>query len=155
KLVPGKVDANKLQPLMRQIVAKSGEFSIYDYAAAIQATNILSRRMGEFFKKYDVLVTPSLAEPVPRLGEFSLQSNMTSDEFLQKPLACNQPLPLCNLTGIPAISLPVLETKGGIPLGAHLIAPMGEDARLIRLSAQLEEAMPWRGRRPKVHVANP
>jgi amidase len=154
-LVKGEININKLQPLMRQIVSKIGEFSIYDYAAAIEATNLLSRKMGAFFQKYDVLVTPSLAEPVPRLGEYSLQSNMTSDEFLQKLLACNQHLPLCNITGIPAISLPLCETKGGIPLGAHFIAPMGEDARLIRLSAQMEEAMPWRDRRPAVHAANP
>lgn len=149
------LNLNKLQPLMRQIVAKFSDFGIYDYAAAIDATNKLSRRLGAFFQNYDVLLTPALAEPVPRLGEYSLQSNISSDEFLQKLLGCNQHLPLCNLTGVPAISVPVCETPGGLPLGAHLIAPMGEDARLIRLAAQLEEAMPWRGRRPAVHVAAP
>ncbi|MSO73039.1 MAG: amidase [Rhodospirillaceae bacterium] len=154
-LVKGEVNLEKLQPLIRRILAKAGEFNYLDYAAAIQMTNVLARKMGEFFQKYDVLLTPSLAEPVPRLGEYSLQSEMSSDAFLQKLLGCNQHFPLCNLAGVPAITLPVMETAGGIPLGAHFIAAMGEDARLIRLAAQLEEALPWRGRRPAVHVANP
>ncbi len=152
-MVGDKVDLEKLQPLMRRILAQFGEFNIYDYAAAISATNGLARKMGQFFEKYDVLLTPALTEPVPKLGEYSMDSDMSSDAFLQKLLGCNQHLPLANLTGIPAISLPVCETAGGIPLGAHFFAPMGEDARLLRLSAQLEDAMPWRDRRPAVHVA--
>ncbi|MBY0508724.1 MAG: amidase [Rhodospirillaceae bacterium] len=154
RMMNGKVDTKKLQPLIQQIIAQIGEFSIYDYADAISATNLLSRKMGQFFEKYDVLVTPSLTEPVPRLGEYTLQGNMTPDAFLQKLLGCNQHLPMANLTGVPAISLPVCETKGGIPMGLHVFAPLGGDARLIRLAAQLEEAMPWRGRKPAVHVSN-
>lgn len=155
RMMGGKLDTKKLQPLIQQIVANIDEFSIYDYADAIAATNGLARKMGAFFEKYDVLVTPSLTEPVPRLGEYTLQGNMTPDAFLQKLLGCNQHLPMANLTGVPAISLPACETKGGIPMGLHVFGPIGGDARLLRLAAQLEEAMPWRGRKPAVHVSNP
>jgi len=155
RMMNGNIDTKKLQPLIQQIIAQIGEFSIYDYADAISATNLLSRKMGAFFEKYDVLVTPSLTEPVPRLGEYTLQGNMTPDAFLQKLLGCNQHLPMANLTGVPAISLPACETTGGIPMGLHVFAPMGGDAVLLRLAAQLEEAMPWRGRKPAVHVSNP
>ena len=155
RMMKGQADTKKLQPLIQQIIAQIGEFTIYDYANAISATNVLARKMGAFFEKYDVLVTPSLTEPVPRLGEYTLQGNMTPDAFLQKLLGCNQHLPMANLTGVPAISLPVCETKGGIPMGLHVFGPMGGDALLLRLAAQLEEAMPWRGRKPAVHVSNP
>jgi len=155
QMLGAKVNLDKLQPLLRKILAQFGEFNIYDYAAAISATNGLARKMGQFFEKYDVLLTPALTEPVPKLGEYSMDSDIGSDEFLYKLLGCNQHLPLANLTGIPAISLPICETSGGIPLGAHFFAPMGEDASLIRLAAQLEEVMPWRDRKPAVHVSQP
>ena len=99
-------------------------------------------------------MTPTLAEPVPQLGDYSLmRTDIDSDQFYDRLLGCNQYLPLSNLTGTPSISLPLCETPDGLPLGAHFIAPMGEEARLIRLAAQLEESMPWRDRRPPVHAA--
>lgn len=152
-LVGSEVDLDKLQPVIRRVLERSRGFGVYDYASAIDATNLLARKLGQFFSTYDVLLTPALTDPVPRLGSFSLSSDSSSDAFLQELLGCNQHLPLANLTGVPAVSLPLCETSGGIPLGAHFIAPIGEDARLIRLSAQLEEAMPWCNRMPSLHVA--
>jgi amidase len=154
-LTGGPVDTSKLQPLIQRIVARAGDFTIHDYAAAIEATNGLSRTLGGFFENYDVLLTPAMAETLPAIGEFSLQSEMSADAFCERLLGCNQYLPLSNLTGTPAITLPLCQTSDGLPLGAHFIGPIGEDARLIRLSAQLEEALPWIGRMPEVHVAKP
>lgn len=154
-LTGGPVDVGKLQPLIRRIVARAGDFSIHDYAAAIEATNSMSRALGTFFESYDVLLTPAMAETLPSIGDFSLQSDMSADEFCQRLLGCNQYLPLSNLSGTPAITLPLCQTSDGLPLGAHFIGPIGEDARLIRLSAQLEEALPWSGRVPEIHVSKP
>jgi amidase len=152
-LTGGQVDTGKLQPVIRRILEKSDAFDMHDYAASIEATNGLSRTLGSFFENYDVLVTPTIAERLPPLGMYSLQSNLSADEFCQKLLGCNQYLPLSNLTGTPAVSLPLCQTSDGLPLGAHLMAPIGADARLIRLSAQLEQAMPWRDRLPEIHVS--
>ena len=152
-LTGGTVDVTKLQPVIRRIVARSGEFTIHDYAAAIDATNGLSRILGAFFKTYDVLLTPALAETVPPLGEFSLQSDLSADEFCHRLLGCNQHLPLSNLTGTPAVSLPLCQTRDGLPLGAHFMAPIGADALLLQLAAELEQAVPWRDRLPETHVS--
>ncbi len=154
RLTGGPVDIGKLQPVIRRIVAKAGDFTIHDYAAAIDATNGLSRRLGALFERYDVLLTPAMAETLPPLGEFSLQSDMSADEFCFRLLGCNQYLPLSNLTGTPAISLPLRHTGDGLPLGAHFMAPIGADALLFQLAAELEQAMPWRDRLPPAHVAN-
>ena len=62
--------------------------------------------------------------------------------------------PLSNVTGTPAISLPLAMDSAGLPMGMHFMAGMGHEARLIGLAAALEEADPWAGRRPGVHVAN-
>jgi len=153
RLTGGPVDIGKLQPVIRRIVEKTGDFNMHDYAASIDATNGLSRTLGEFFERYDVLLTPAMAETLPPLGEFSLQSDTSADEFCFRLLGCNQYLPLSNLTGTPAFSLPLCHTGDGLPLGAHFMAPIGADALLFKLAAELEQAMPWRDRLPPVHVA--
>ncbi|MCY1561706.1 Glutamyl-tRNA(Gln) amidotransferase subunit A [compost metagenome] len=60
--------------------------------------------------------------------------------------------PLANLTGQPAISLP-LGMAGDLPIGVQCMAPMGDEATLLQLAAQLEQAMPWAARRPALHAA--
>jgi amidase len=57
-----------------------------------------------------------------------------------------------NVTGQPAISLPLGQSRSGLPIGVQFIAKFGEEATLIRLASYLEQAMPWRDRIPPVHV---
>jgi amidase len=60
---------------------------------------------------------------------------------------------LSNLTGQPAISLPLGESPGGLPIGMQLTTRYGGEDLLFRLSAALEQAAPWAGRRPRIHTA--
>jgi len=59
-----------------------------------------------------------------------------------------------NVTGQPAISLPLYETAAGLPIGIQIAANMGHEPLLLRLSAELEQAMPWAGRMPTVHASS-
>jgi len=60
--------------------------------------------------------------------------------------------PLCNVSGQPAISLPLAWSEGGLPIGIHLIAAFGREDVLIRVASQLEAARPWAGRLPPIHA---
>lgn len=122
-------------------------------------------RMAEFFDIYDVLLTPTLARPpwplgalAPTAGEERVMravralpaQPLLALVFRQLAEKVTEPIPntpLFNLTGQPAASLP-LGWSEGLPVGVQVAARFGDEATLLRLSAQLEEARPWRDRRP-------
>ena len=110
------------------------------------------RRMAAWWQKgFDLLLTPTTAEPPPRIGEF-----VTSPEQPLRPLLRATPFGAytlaLNLSGQPAISLPVHWTPEGLPVGAMLIAAYAREDLLIRVAAQLEQSLPWRDRRPPLHA---
>ena len=105
-------------------------------------------RMDQAMAGIDVLLTPVTAEPPLKTGFL--------DAFLEKGLEVwnrrswrfapyTEPF---NVTGQPAMSVPLHQSADGLPIGMHFVGRVGEDARLLRLARQLEEAAPWIGRRP-------
>ncbi len=124
-------------------------FSASDYLLATSALQRVSRLVAAFFGRYDVWLTPTLAEPPPPLGAF--------DSPLEDPLrgyfraAEYTPFtPIFNVTGQPAMSVPLYWNEAGLPVGTHFAGRFGDEATLFRLAAQLEEVRPWAARRPPV-----
>ena len=92
--------------------------------------------------------------PVP-LGQVDLNHpERDVDAVMDQLFSVFTYTPLINMTGQPAISLPLHWTDDGLPVGVHFVARFGAEDLLLRLAAALEEARPWRDRRPPVHVAN-
>jgi amidase/6-aminohexanoate-cyclic-dimer hydrolase len=116
-----------------------------DLLRAIQACQRAGRALGGFFERHDILLSPTLAAPPPELGRFA-QDQDDLDQFLAD-LNRHVPFtPLYNLTGCPAVSLPLHWSPAGLPIGVMFGARLGGEGLLLRLAAQLEEARPWRGR---------
>jgi amidase len=140
--------------------------SSVDYVAAVQRRHEHTRRLTTFFESYDLLLTPTLATPPPRIGEFDLPVALQRgadallktrtarflryttivDDMVDKNLGWVPYTQLANLTGRPAISLPLHWTADGLPLGVQFVAPLDGESLLIRLAAQLEQATPWADR---------
>ncbi|MGE5617566.1 MAG: amidase family protein, partial [Candidatus Woesearchaeota archaeon] len=99
----------------------------------------------------DLLLTPTCAEPPPRLGEFEAPA-----ENPLAPIVRATPFAIFtagfNTSGQPAISLPLHMTADGLPVGVQLVAAYGREDVLLRVAAQLEEACPWADRRPSLHA---
>lgn len=150
-----------------QIMAALGRAtSGVDYLDAVQNRHAHARRLTAFFASHDLLLTPTLATPPPRVGAFDLSPALqrgsdlllrtrtarllrhTSlvDDAVQDNLGWVPYTQLANLTGRPAISLPLHWTAAGLPLGVQFVAPLGGEPLLLRLAAQLEQAVPWSGR---------
>lgn len=109
----------------------------------------ISRQLARFMEKYDVWLTPTLAEPPLPLGEFDAVPGNPLRGFYRAvdyvPFT-----PIANATGQPAMSVPLYWNKEGLPVGTHFFGRFGDEATLFRLAAQLEAARPWAGRRPPV-----
>jgi amidase len=119
------------------------------YLLALQDLQKISREVARFFVDYDIWLTPMLSEPPVPLGTF----NSPPDNPLQGLMraAAYAPFtPICNITGQPAMSVPLYWNAEGLPVGSHFIARFGDEATLFRLAAQLEQARPWASRRPPV-----
>jgi amidase len=139
-----------------------------DYARAIRYLQKVSREIGRFFEEYDVLLTPVLNQPPVKIGELApspsertmiktigrLGANWVLDAIgIIKPLAAQTfefvPwTPVFNVTGQPAMSVPLHWNAAGLPIGMHFVGHWGDEATLFRLAGQLEKARPWKDKIP-------
>jgi amidase len=139
-----------------------------DYVAGYLRWSEYARQLSEFHARYDVFMTPTMALPPARVGQIAtpgwqqaamkvlmalglsglvLKTNIVED-MVTTNLKWVPFTQLGNLTGIPAMSVPLHWTAGGLPLGTHFMAPPGGEGLLFRLAGQLERAKPWADRRP-------
>ena len=120
--------------------------------AALEEFNRIRRAIGRFFRQYDVLVTPTCAQVAAPFGVYGMNVDVPPDEFLIHEQRPCQFMIAYNVTGQPALSLPLGQHSNGLPIGVQLGARHSEEHRLIQLGAALEQAMSWRDRVPPLHV---
>ena len=125
------------------------KFSAVDLATAQAAMYAFRRQLQQWWADgWDLLLTPTVAEPPPPLSEFAPDP---TDAMAQSRRAWRfVPFtPPFNMSGQPAISLPLHWNDDGLPIGVQLVAAYGREDVLIRVAAQLEAAHPWSDRHPR------
>jgi amidase len=148
-LAPGVALDTLLEPLslgLADMAEKAGPAGMARAVATLQRTQ---RTYEGMFPRIDVLLTPVLAKPPALIGEFAptlpFEKFLTIADYVAYT-------PLINAVGAPAISLPLGMSSTGLPIGAHFAAKGGDEQTLIELAYQLEQAMPWSGRKASVHA---
>ncbi|MDY6820524.1 MAG: amidase family protein [Deferribacterota bacterium] len=163
KLIKRRVKRDDVE-LLSWFTAKIGEnIKAKDILLAKREWELTSRTFGEFFKDYDLILTPTLAYPPPKLGTLipdkkqeallNIIDRLKLIKILNKtPYILNKSLDalrytpftfLANVTGLPAASIPTDFTKEGLPIGTQFIAPFGREDLLFSLSAVLEKELDW------------
>ncbi len=136
---------------VERVVAATAEkgLSVYGHDVFMAQARMhgMGRRMAAFHDACDVLLTPGLGHLPPKLGWIDMMLD-DADEYWDRVAAFSPFTVWFNQTGQPAISLPVGQTDQGFPVSVHAVARYADEATLFRLSAQLEQAMPWADRRP-------
>ena len=143
------VDPALLTPFNRDLAASARLSSAADYAKAVLELQTAARRIVGFWKEVDVVVTPTLALPPVQIG-WQEEGVSGAIEQLHRNTVFTPFTAIANLTGLPAMSLPLHWSDDGLPIGVQAIGPPAGEALLLRLAAQLEEARPWRDRRPPI-----
>jgi amidase/aspartyl-tRNA(Asn)/glutamyl-tRNA(Gln) amidotransferase subunit A len=103
-----------------------------------------------FLSQYDLILTPTTAAPAQMLGVLRLDQPFES--YAAEAMKSSAFTSLFNISGHPAMSVPMHWTADQLPVGAHFVAPFGREGRLLRLAAQLEQAVPWAQRLPDVSI---
>jgi amidase len=155
RLTGDPVGPDDVEPLTWALVEMARTYTAAELLAAVEWLERMSRRMQEWWASgFDLLITPTIAEPPPLLGEFG-----TDPDNPLQPLFRAAGLvpftPLFNVSGQPAISLPLAWNADGMPIGVQLVAAFGREDVLVRVASQIEAAAPWAGRIPPIHAASP
>lgn len=139
------------EPLTLYLYEKGKGYSAADYVNAVTWLQRFSRQVAKTQADYDVFMSPTLAEPPPLLGELSGQGPDPAKAWTRA--AMFSPFtPLANITGRPAMSVPLHFNEQGLPIGVHFMARSGWEGRLLSLASALEEARPWAARLPPVSI---
>jgi amidase len=148
-----EIGPDDVEPCTWALAEQGRTVSAGAYLRAIEEAQRTTRRIASWWAEdgFDLLLTPTCAEPPPRLGEFeSLPGNPAAPLIRAIPFGTFTAG--LNTTGQPAISLPLHMTADGLPVGVQLVAAYGREDLLLRVAAQLEQAAPWADRRPPVHA---
>ena len=134
----------------RAVIEHGFTLSAVDIILAVNRMHRIGREVARFMVDYDILLTPSLASPPISLGVLA-PHNPNALEHTRNIFTFAPFTPLANITGQPAISLPLSHNAENLPVGVHFAARFGGEATLFRLAAQLEEAKPWAARLPPIY----
>jgi amidase len=144
-----EVDWEQVEPHIAFQHAAANDVSTFQYVHAMKRLERMSRQMVEpWGRDFDVLLTPTMAIKPPAVGAVLEASHADPDAPAEAVIATVAFTAFANITGQPAISLPVHWTDDGIPVGAHLVGRPWDEATLLRLAGAVEQALPWANRAP-------
>jgi amidase len=138
-----------MEPLTWELYKRATELNALDYAQSVVTMQAYARALVGFMAPYDALVTPTLAQRPVKIGEIDAETGM---EAFAKSGQFTPFTAVINVTGQPAISLPLFHGDDGLPTGIQFIGRPAGEFELLSLAAQLEGAHPWADRRPPLDV---
>ena len=152
-LVTGREPSRELvEPLSWTVFEAVRAHTALDYLLARTQLTAVSRGIIGLWETYDVVLTPALAERPVQIGEIDACSDDPWEDFRRSSLFTPYTA-LFNVTGQPAISVPLFHGDDGLPTAVHLAGRPAGEATLLSLASQLEAARPWADRRPELATA--
>jgi amidase len=143
-LLGRKADLSTLEACTLAVYEEGRSLSAVALMDALARANMVNRAVAPFFDHYDILLTPTLALPPQPLGTYDQNAaGMNARDWFDHIIAFTPFCALFNMTGQPAITLPLGRTQTGLPLGCHFVGRLGAESTLLALAANLEIARPW------------
>ena len=152
QLLGRALTAEDVEPATWAVAELGRTVSGTQFVASLYAMHQYSARVQRWWAEgWDLLVTPTIPEPPPPLGEYAAQPDNPLWPVTRAVVEVAYTIAF-NITGQPAVSLPLHWTTDGLPVGVQLVAAYGREDLLLRVAGQLEQARPWADRRPRTHA---
>ncbi|MER9032852.1 amidase [Mesorhizobium sp. M0730] len=121
-----------------------------------EALRIMRLRVGEALHPFDIVVTPTMPTVAFQNGIYDTTNpTISAEDFMKAEAALYSQVSVFNITGQPSVSLPLAQSADGLPIGVQIVSRFGEEATLVRVARDLEEAIPWAARRPPMFAGGP
>jgi amidase len=145
----------ELDPLTRAYWEAGKQVTAAEYLLAIGDLQRFGRGVARFLGDdgHDLWLTPTMSAPPAAIGEITSTPGEPLRASTRGAPTVAYPLVVANITGNPAMSVPLTHGSDGMPVGVHFLGRFGAEATLFRLAGQLEAARPWADRRPAIHAA--
>jgi amidase len=150
-----KIGQNKIEPLNWDDYQQGLKIKGADYLITLEETQCFSRKIARWHTEggFDLLLTPTLRIPPSKYGTFKSTTGEPM-KMLDVASSFNLFTRVQNLTGQPAMSVPLFWNEENVPIGVQFAGRFGDEATLFRLAAQLEKARPWAVKKPPIHNKN-
>ena len=150
KALGRRIAPEELEKVNAHNLTKAAGYSAEDIYRARATFDRGGRVLDEFFGTYDLILSPVMAIPPPKLGVMSLDQDY--DKFVAGVINSSPFTAPYNMSGHPAMSVPLFWNSAGLPIGSQFAARFGDELTLLQLAAQLEQAAPWAARRPALET---
>jgi amidase len=144
-----------LEPVIWALYQYARSITPARFVAALAVANTARRKLGEFYTRHDIWLSPTTSRVAEPWGNYHLSKPGVTMENIAETMfkvPCQFTLPH-NIMGTPALSLPLAMHSSGLPIGVQIAARHADEHLLLQLGTALEEAMPWRDRVPALHVS--
>jgi amidase len=142
-----------VEPLTWMLWERARSQDVLSYLAAQARLESVARALVRFLDRFDVVVTPALAKPPVPIGEIHGRGPDAWEHY-QRSGHFTPYTGIVNVCGLPAVSLPLYESDGGLPLGVQLIGRAAGEGALLTVSSALEAALPWAERQPALTLSS-
>lgn len=150
------IDAQNLEPATLALYRQGKDLRATALLGALFERNIVARKLGDFFERYDVLLSPTLPGLAPQIGTYNAgQEQLDGVGWMHRVFDQSPFTALANVIGAPAMSVPLgHDPLTGLPVGMQFMGKFGTEGLLFELAGQLERELPWAERRPAVWAGN-
>ncbi|MEM7041284.1 MAG: amidase family protein [Pseudomonadota bacterium] len=144
-----ELDPDKFERVTWAMMERAKSLSAIDYVQLLNGLHAISRDIARFLEDYDLLLTPTLAQPPVPLGHLDMMSE-DLDDYTDRLWRFASFTYQFNVTGQPAMSVPLHWNSDNLPIGVQFVGAYGDEATLFQLAGQLERAAPWHDRHPPI-----
>lgn len=148
------ITADMLEPVTLKLYERGRNLPVSTSTEVHEAIRRMRFHVGEAIQAFDILLTPTMSTVArPHGGIYTLTNDTVSgDKYMEASDGECGHLGVFNVTGQPSVSLPLTQSAHGLPIGIQIVGRFGDEATLVRMARDLEEARPWADRRPKVEL---